>query len=278
MTPRGKRSAVKHSIAKFDMDTPFFGCPFCSENLDFSSSSLRCANGHTFDISRKGYVDLRRRAMASAHYTEAFFEARLRMMHRGMYADLVAVLRDVLERFAPRSGGARLDVGCGDGFITRALELECGLDISLDAIKVAARGGGETLWACGDGAHLPLVDASVAAILNVFAPSEYAEFSRIAPGGVLVKVIPGEKHMWQLRKAVGLASETHSSAPAIFAQQVRELTVLDVEQTTDLPSEKERHDVALMSPVGFDRLEASNSWKDVENITTHSRVLVGRLP
>ncbi|MCI1936266.1 MAG: hypothetical protein LKJ28_06995 [Bifidobacteriaceae bacterium] len=237
---------------------------------------MSCANGHTFDISRKGYVDLRKRPSESSHYTDAFFNARLRMMHRGMYSDLVDRLSEVAQHYGP--GGTSVDVGCGDGFITRALGMTAGIDISLEGIRVAARGGGSVLWACGDGAHLPLVDAAAAYLLNVFAPSEYSEFSRVCPQGVLIKVVPGEHHMQELRKAIGLPQETHSEAIALFKEKTTLLYQCDAIQTTVLDSEEERRDVAQMSPVGFDRVAADSGWEDLENITTHSRILVGRLP
>lgn len=267
---------MRPSIAKFQTHAPFFGCPFCSGALTFAQASLQCASGHTFDISRKGYVDLRKRPSESSHYTEAFFNARLRMMHRGMYSDLISRLSEVTQHY--ELGETSVDVGCGDGYITRALGMTIGIDISLEGIKVAARGGGSVLWVCGDGAHLPLVDAAATSLLNVFAPSEYSEFSRVCPQGILIKVVPGEHHMRELRKAVGLPEETHSEAIELFKEKTTLLYQCDVVQTTVLRSEEERRDVAHMSPVGFDRVAAGHGWEDLENITTHSRILVGRLP
>ena len=267
---------MRQAIAKFSTAGPLFKCPVCAETLSLSGSALRCANNHTFNISRKGYVDLRRKAVSSAHYTEEFFDARVQAMELGLYSDLIDALSNLdCARNSPERG---VDVGCGDGYITRALNVGLGLDIAMEGIKVAARGGGKTLWVCGDGAHIPLVDGSVEWILNVFAPSEYQEFERVCPKGILVKVVPGSSHMHELRTLVGLPKETQDSATVLFNRHMDVIDTLDIVQTTHLGTLPERKTVATMSPVGFERVTAGESWKDLENITTHSRILVGRLP
>jgi 23S rRNA (guanine745-N1)-methyltransferase len=135
---------------------------------------------------------------------------------------------------------------------------------------------------CADGAHLPLTTGSLPFILNVFAPSEYEDFARVAPGGILIKVVPGERHMHELRSLVGLAEDTPDSATVLFKKRVSFISSIDVIETLHLHTEEECRAVAHMSPVGFGKLDEVDSseggWKDLENITTHSRILVGRLP
>ncbi|MCI1984139.1 MAG: methyltransferase domain-containing protein [Bifidobacteriaceae bacterium] len=278
---------MRHAIEKFKDLGPLFRCPVCGEDLTFHDAALQCSQRHTFNINRKGYVDLRRHVMTSTHYTEEFFEARRRAMDLGLYSDLISRLRETSADIDFEAAGQKvskpsIDIGCGDGFITRALGIGIGLDISLDGIKVAARGGGDTLWVCGDGAHLPLTDASAAWILNVFAPSEYEDFSRICPGGTLIKVVPGATHMHQLRSLVGLPAATQDSATVLFNDRMTDVRTYDVVQTTYLATEDDRRAVSQMSPVGFGTSNHDapqlDYWKDLENITTHSRVLVGRLP
>lgn len=254
----------------------------CGEDLNFSESSLVCVHKHTYNINRKGYIDLRKKKSVSEHYNEAFFEARLVAMKLGLYADLITALHSMISTDADfpeiLDPAAGVDVGCGDGFITRALNMGIGLDLSMEGIRVAARGGGDTAWVCADGAHLPLVDGSVSWILNVFAPSEYADFARVSPHGFLVKVVPGPTHMHELRKRVGLPEETQDSATVLFERRLRVISHRDIVQTTELSTQEARRAVSTMSPVGFDRLSEGEAWKDLESITTHSRILVGRLP
>ena len=52
-------------------------------------------------------------------------------------------------------------------------------------------------------AHLPVADASCDLLLNVFAPHDAGEFARVLrPQGVLLRVIPLERHLWELKCAV----------------------------------------------------------------------------
>lgn len=268
---------MRRAIAKFgDPTAEVFLCPVCSGRLTLQGAALVCASHHVFDVSRHGYVDLRRHRMSSTHYTDSFFAARRWAMgEKGIYSDAISVIAD----FAARFGGPRMaDIGCGDGFITRAVGCAIGLDISLDAIKTAARGGGEILWVCGDGAHVPVATGCLDGLLNVFAPADYAQFSRIAPGGVLIKVIPGTQHMRQLRTAVGLPAQTDSSARDLL--QTHSLTILaqqEVTQTTRLASDQEAQMVAAMSPVAFARDTSAVTHTTVPAITTDCVVVAARL-
>ena len=50
---------------------------------------------------------------------------------------------------------------------------------------------------------LPLRDAAVDAVVSVFAPCADAEFARVLrPGGILIRVIPTERHLFGLKAAV----------------------------------------------------------------------------
>ena len=55
------------------------------------------------------------------------------------------------------------------------------------------------------GAGLPLADASVSAVLNIFGPRNGAEIARVlAPGGVLVSVTPTAEHLHELVGPLGM--------------------------------------------------------------------------
>lgn len=54
-------------------------------------------------------------------------------------------------------------------------------------------------------AALPLADASVDAVLNVFAPRNAAEFHRVLPrGGSLAVVTPQPEHLGEIRALAGM--------------------------------------------------------------------------
>ena len=106
-----------------------------------------------------------------------------------------------------------LDAGCGEGHYTahvlHALQAQgrsasvCGVDISRDALICAHRRAPELTLAVASIAHLPVADASCDLVLNVFAPHDAAEFARVLrTNGVLLRVIPLERHLWGLKQAV----------------------------------------------------------------------------
>ena len=105
------------------------------------------------------------------------------------------------------------DAGCGEGYYTahvlHTLQAQgaspsvCGVDISRDALICAHRRAPELTLAVASIAHLPVADASCDLVLNVFAPHDAAEFARVLrPQGVLLRVIPLERHLWGLKRAV----------------------------------------------------------------------------
>lgn len=319
---------MRQAIAKF-AHAPL-ECPVCQESLALDGAFLRCENHHSFSINRHGYVDLRRNARNSSHYTADFFSNRALRTRLGLYHDMEQAITEALNtciRGIQQSSGESpeqitiLDVGCGDGTVTKtvtaglaepsaehvtssanALEDSSatasdsnsdthisareanstlqqirviGCDISADAIKEAARGGGPSLWVVGDGAHLPVRSNAVTVILNVFAPAQYEDFSRVAPGGWLIKVIPAPEHMKQLRTALGLAPAGTSDAMELLKNDPRMelISSIRVTQTSPLASPEERESVALMSPVSFGRLAAEpQQWQ------SQTRELIDQMP
>ena len=54
-------------------------------------------------------------------------------------------------------------------------------------------------------ARIPFADGSVSALLNIFAPRNAAEFARVlAPGGLLLVVLPTPRHLAEARAAFAL--------------------------------------------------------------------------
>jgi SAM-dependent methyltransferase len=131
------------------------------------------------------------------------------------HADRTGVAEDILSRaFAgpstPYSWLARavsrraeivLDVGCGSGAMSRALDQEgrtvLGVDISMAELQLAASRS-DTPWLCADARALPIRDESVDAVTSsmgvvVIHPSErlFAEVARVLkPGGVFAFMAP----------------------------------------------------------------------------------------
>ncbi|HKV86136.1 MAG TPA: methyltransferase domain-containing protein [Ktedonobacterales bacterium] len=205
---------------------PFLVCPLCAGALAVDGASLRCPARHTFDIARDGYVNLlvaTQRRSSLRGDSAGMLRARRAFLERGHYAPLAQVMSaavgDHLARSAPAGPALSvLDAGCATGYYLGHLRAAlgtvtpelavwfCGVDVSREAAAIAARGHPETYIVVADlTRRLPVADESLDALLNVFAPRHPAEFARLLrPGGLLLTVIPSERHLESLRGTLPL--------------------------------------------------------------------------
>lgn len=194
---------------------PELTCPVCGQTLQRADKTMRCASGHCYDIARQGYVNLLRSTQSSSKRhgdDKRMVRARAAFLDLGYYE----ILRDAVAEAACRCTQGDvdvLDVGCGEGYYTAAVRRAlmqqgrgvrvCGVDISRDALIEAHRREPELRLAVASVSRLPVADASCDLLLNLFAPHDTAEFARILrPGGALLRAIPLERHLWELKQAV----------------------------------------------------------------------------
>jgi len=135
--------------------------------------------------------------------------ARRSVIQRGHLDPLVAAIRArVAEMGRIRTV---LDVGCGEGTLVGSVALAAGaqgygMDLSKAALRIAARAHPEVTFFVGDLTHrLGVASVSVDLLLNVFAPRNPSEFSRIlSTEGTLLLVIPAADHLVELRGRIRL--------------------------------------------------------------------------
>lgn len=180
-----------------------FICPVCDGRLYKLKGSLKCINGHCFDISKEGYVNLlMSNAQGKRHGDDKLMvKSRKEFLDKGYYAPLREAVTKILG-----SGNTVLDSGCGEGYYTSAFEEKndvLGIDISKDALKYASKRCQKTEFAVASISDIPLPDSSVDTVINIFAPDSPKEFLRILKnGGRYITVTPMEKHLLSLKKAV----------------------------------------------------------------------------
>src|SRR4051812_8148313 len=187
------------SAAVFSLMT--LTCPLCREALAPAGKSYRCAQGHTFDLAREGYLSLLhgRQKGEGRGDSKAMILARDRVHRAGVFDPLVAALAALPLEPAPRS---LLELGCGEGFFlghlvrTRGIATSYGLDLSVDAVKLAAKTQPAALILRADLLQpLPFADASLDLVQSIFAPRPLAEIQRVLrPGGHALFVYPEADH------------------------------------------------------------------------------------
>jgi len=177
-----------------------------------AENTLRCGAGHSYDIAKEGHVNLllaNQKASLSPGDTREMAAARRAFLGRGYYEPLSDRIASLIGTETP--GAEILDAGCGEGYYLRRL-LEAlpggdgyGLDISKEAVRLAARGGGASYVVASVHQDLPFGTSSLDIILNVFAPRSPAEFARVLrPGGLALVVVPAAGHLAALHDVLGL--------------------------------------------------------------------------
>lgn len=183
-------------------------CPLCRGDLALGEGSLRCPGGHSFDVARQGYASLLAGGAATGTAdTSAMVQARAGFLDAGHYAPLA-------ESLAALASGTVLDAGAGTGhYLAAALrsgsaDRGLALDLSKYAMRRAARAHPRIgavvadLWR-----DLPVRDASVDTVYDVFAPRNAPEFRRVLrPDGRLLVATPTAAHLAELVEPLGLLS------------------------------------------------------------------------
>ena len=276
---------LKPKLQRFATATAF-ACPICQENLTLIETSFKCSNRHSFDLAKFGYVNLAPQIKQSANYDKENFQNRQQILEAGFYQAILEGISDLLA--TKPSAKTILDIGCGEGFYSRKLQEShsnktfYAFDISKDSVQIAAKS--ETNWAVnwfvGDLARLPIKDASMDILLDIFSPANYGEFRRVlSKDGILIKVIPTENHLKEIRQRVQdqLTNKDYSN------QDIKEhfqnnFTILS-SKTASLtkPITAEQLQALLsMTPLLFHIDQSKIDWSQLTEITIEAEILVGK--
>lgn len=186
-----------------------FSCPVCKSPLFYDERTVSCKNGHSFDRAKSGYVNLlqsNRKHAAIPGDNKEMVAARRAFLSAGYYAPLQQAVAEEVKKYAAFDGATILDVGCGEGYYTKAIAEAAananiaGIDISKSALSVAAKHVKSVQFAVGSVFHLPVADNTCDLVTELFAPYCGKEFARVLkPGGVFLSVIPGARHLFGLK-------------------------------------------------------------------------------
>ncbi|WP_173277684.1 putative RNA methyltransferase [Streptococcus sp. 53] len=276
---------LKPKLQRFASATAF-ACPICQENLTLVESSLKCCNRHSFDLAKFGYINLAPQIKQSANYDKENFQNRQQILEAGFYHAILETVSDLLAN--SDTSTTVLDIGCGEGFYSRKLQENhpdktfYAFDISKDSVQIAAKSepNWAVNWFVGDLARLPIKDASMDILLDIFSPANYGEFRRVlSKDGILIKVIPTENHLKEIRQRVQdqLTNKDYSNQDiknhfqehfTILSSQTASLTkTITADQLQALLS---------MTPLLFRVDQSKIDWSQLTEITIEAEILVGK--
>ena len=186
-------------------------CPICKNDLIKLNNTYKCSQGHSFDISRKGYVNLLMSQSSSSktHGDDKIMaNARREFLDSGCYSKLL----DLISKKASNCKSV-VDIGCGECYYTMGLYERLadnnpsilGVDISKQIIEVASIRTRNTpvVLAVAGCSRIPVRSDSIDCALSVFAPLSDKELFRIlTQDGIVIRVTPAENHLIELKRAV----------------------------------------------------------------------------
>lgn len=191
----------------------FFCCPVCKKELENNGGSLRCKNGHSYDISKSGYVNLllsNQMNTLSPGDNKLMISSRRDFLNKGYYNKLAEKLCETVKKYAFEKISI-LDAGCGEGYYTEKVcgsiknfnPSVLGIDISKFAAEAAAKRKCGADFAVASIFHMPVFDSSFDMLITLFAPFCEEEFHRILkPHGIMIMVIPDERHLFEFKQKI----------------------------------------------------------------------------
>ena len=188
------------------MNDTLFRCPICSHSLEKIEGCCKCKSGHSYDISKYGYVNLLLSSGGVHGDNREMILARRDFLSTNLYRPLCdAIKHGVLKYY---EGGNYLDVGCGEGYYTEqvanAVSGEIyGIDISKDALRYAAKRIKNGSFAVASAYSLPFENSSFSIVTSVFSPLANNEFKRVLKDdGIFIMAIPGRYHLFGLKSVL----------------------------------------------------------------------------
>jgi len=249
-----------------------FVCPVDGRPLLKENNSLRCDEGHGYDLAREGYCNLllvQQKASRNPGDNKDMAAARRRFLEGGYFAPIVERLFKIVAEMAKskRQGPLRIvDTGCGEGYYLHqisklaeashdptSLEL-AGCDISKWAVKLAAKRSKDVAWAVAGNRQLPFAPASVDLILSMFGFPDWKSFQAVeSDEGRVVLVEPGPGHLIELRKII--YPEVNVSQPPSLSAATQAGYILEREEplrfSVNLQNNSSIQDLLAMTPHAF---------------------------
>lgn len=276
---------LKPKLQRFASATAF-ACPICQENLTLLETNFKCCNRHSFDLAKFGYVNLAPQIKQSANYNKENFQNRQQILEAGFYQAILDAVSDLLA--SSKTTTTILDIGCGEGFYSRKLQEShsektfYAFDISKDSVQIAAKSepNWAVNWFVGDLARLPIKDANMDILLDIFSPANYGEFRRVlSKDGILIKVIPTENHLKEIRQRVQdqLTNKEYSNQD--IKEHFQEHFTILSSQTASLTktiTAEPLQALLSMTPLLFHVDQSKIDWSQLTEITIEAEILVGK--
>ena len=198
------------------MKNTLYKCPVCNQSLEKAEKTYHCSNNHTYDISKNGYVNLllanQKKSINPGDSKEMLLH-RKDLLNAGYYKNLSDLITKITKEFIDKNKletVSILDMGCGEGYYLANLitNLDAdydfyGMDVSKEAITLAAKRNCNAEFSVANAYTLPFMDNSFSVIYSVFSPIDENEVLKTLKSNSIIIVIgPGTRHLFDLVKLI----------------------------------------------------------------------------
>ncbi|WP_242336476.1 methyltransferase domain-containing protein [Limosilactobacillus urinaemulieris] len=253
-----------------------FRCPICHQGyIKLTGNTLVCAEGHTIDFNRHGYLHFLN-TQGTTEYDRLMFLSRRRLLEAGLFKPIIEKVNSLL----PTSPQSILDVGTGEGTPLAQLaafrhhqDFYVGFDISKPGITLATQLDIDAFFCVADLRQLPFADQSFDTVLELFSPSDYREFNRVLKkNGRLMKVIPNADYLLELRHLLYGNQDQHyhydnGKVLKLFKQHYPDAKQIPICYQFNLPHELVT-DMIKMTPMSWGRDVHQPTGDELENLTS----------
>lgn len=242
-------------------------CPLDGTPLTLREKQYLCANGHSYDVARQGYVHLlpvQNKKSREPGDSTAMVQARSRFLNAGFYAPISNKLNELALKHLPEAVEiCVVDAGCGEGYYLDhfcmavisnsrpATASLVGLDIAKPAILAAAKRNKQITWMVASNTNPALLPASVDMIFCMFGFPDFEAFKSILkPDGKLVLVEAGQDHLLELREII-YPEVKKSLPPSLEKAQKLSFELIDqqpLRYQTDNLNHEQITDLLVMTP------------------------------
>lgn len=267
-------------------------CPNCRSILHQIEKTVRCQNGHSFDLAKQGYINLilaNKKKNNNPGDNKIMINAREAFLSVGHYDFLLDSIESAINALrtvpSPQSGKTQLlDVGCGTGYYTRNLFKgqpmnKIGVDISKIGITKAAIMDKKSTYLVGSAFDLAIADNSVHLLLNVFSPIHLEELYRVLkPGGFYIKVIPAQDHMKEVAELVYEQFKPHQSSISSDLESNAMFSIIKTETLKRVIQLKEQdlHNFISMTPYLYKFKEEQLEGLKELSVTISFELIIGQ--
>lgn len=242
-------------------------CPICKQALHLQQvparpARLSCPELHTFDAAKQGYFNLL--TGKGTNFREdgsVMVGARAAFLEAGHYAPLSQAISSALAASLTGVPSPRiLDAGAGTGYylgeILKKLPNSAtavAIDISKFAMRRAAKLPSTLALVWDLWRDLPLEDASIDGLINVFSPHNGSEFARVLrPGASALVITPLPEHLMDGAELLGLLAIAEDKATGVIDSMGKNFILTGTSEIR-FPlklSVQEAFDLAMMGPAG----------------------------